>query len=143
MEPPTGALRIARESRGICASLAPVKDEEPMTPTRILIAAGCAALLGGTAASAQSNEMAVNPQNPSSQTEMQSGATVSEAEAKSEAAAQVGVDASALTPAADQAPGTVSTDLITNGPVPDTPENRARFGGPNSRSGQMTAPSGN
>ncbi len=37
----------------------------------------------------------------------------------------------------------VRTSLVTNGPVPDTPENRARFGGPNSRAGQMTAPAGN
>ncbi|MDO1558523.1 hypothetical protein Q0812_03665 [Brevundimonas sp. 2R-24] len=35
------------------------------------------------------------------------------------------------------------TELITNGPVPDTPANRARYGGPNSRAGQMTAPRGN
>lgn len=37
----------------------------------------------------------------------------------------------------------VTTTLVTNGPVPDTPENRARFGGPNSRAGKMTDPAGN
>lgn len=33
--------------------------------------------------------------------------------------------------------------LITSRPVPDTPFNRARFGGPMSYSGRMTAPIGN
>lgn len=37
----------------------------------------------------------------------------------------------------------VNTTLVTNGPVPDTPENRARFGGPNSNGGRQTAPRGN
>jgi len=37
----------------------------------------------------------------------------------------------------------VRTTLVTNGPVPDTPENRARFGGPNSQGGRATAPVGN
>ncbi len=33
--------------------------------------------------------------------------------------------------------------LVTNGPVPDTAANRARFGGPRSHAGKKTAPSGN
>ncbi|CAN7256487.1 UrcA family protein [Phenylobacterium sp. LjRoot225] len=37
----------------------------------------------------------------------------------------------------------VTTQTVTSGPVPDTPENRARFGGPMSRRGQHTAPAGN
>ena len=37
----------------------------------------------------------------------------------------------------------VTTRLVTNGPVPDTPENRARFGGPDSNGGRRTAPAGN
>jgi UrcA family protein len=38
---------------------------------------------------------------------------------------------------------TYTTTTITNGPVPDTAENRARFGGPNSNGGRKTAPVGN
>lgn len=41
------------------------------------------------------------------------------------------------------APASATTRLITNGPVPDTPENRARYGAPMSRAGKMTAPAGN
>lgn len=48
-------------------------------------------------------------------------------------------------PAAEDyaAPASATTRLITNGPVPDTPENRDRFGEPMSRAGKMTAPAGN
>lgn len=37
----------------------------------------------------------------------------------------------------------IRTRLVTNGPVPDTPENRARFGGPESNGGKNTRPVGN
>ena len=37
----------------------------------------------------------------------------------------------------------VPIEVVTNGPVPDTPANRARFGGPDSRAGKMTTPRGN
>jgi UrcA family protein len=36
-----------------------------------------------------------------------------------------------------------TTETITNGPVPDTPANRARFGGPMSHAGKHTAAAGN
>jgi UrcA family protein len=35
------------------------------------------------------------------------------------------------------------TATVDNGPIPDTPANRARYGGPNSHAGRRTAPSGN
>ena len=39
--------------------------------------------------------------------------------------------------------GKVIHRVITNGPVPDTPQNRDSFGGPMSRGGAMTDPVGN
>jgi hypothetical protein len=36
----------------------------------------------------------------------------------------------------------VATELVTNGPIPDTPANRARYGGPNSAGGRATSASG-
>ena len=36
-----------------------------------------------------------------------------------------------------------TTQTVTNGPVPDTAANRARFGGPMSNAGKRTAPAGN
>lgn len=57
--------------------------------------------------------------------------------------AAISVEESA-TPASAEAPAvTYTTTTVTNGPVPDTPENRARFGGPMSNGGQRTAPAGN
>ena len=40
-------------------------------------------------------------------------------------------------------PATYSTTTVTNGPVADTPENRARYGAPMSRAGKRTSPRGN
>jgi UrcA family protein len=36
-----------------------------------------------------------------------------------------------------------STSVVTNGPVPDTPANRARYGQPMSHAGKTTTPAGN
>jgi UrcA family protein len=36
-----------------------------------------------------------------------------------------------------------SVTTVDNGPIPDTPENRARYGGPMSRAGQRTSARGN
>ena len=53
----------------------------------------------------------------------------------------------ATTTAADVAATTgqpvVHTQLVTMQPIPDTPENRAKFGQPLSRAGKRTAPAGN
>jgi UrcA family protein len=53
------------------------------------------------------------------------------------AAEAASAPASAVVPAA-----TYTVRTVTNGPVPDTPENRARYGGPMSASGARTAPAG-
>ena len=45
---------------------------------------------------------------------------------------------SATVPAA-----TYTSTTVTNGPVADTPENRARYGAPLSRAGKRTAAKGN
>lgn len=42
-----------------------------------------------------------------------------------------------------QPTATVTNLTVTNGPIPDTPENRARYGGPRSHAGKMTKPAGN
>jgi len=46
-------------------------------------------------------------------------------------------------PARDAATTAPTTILVTNGPVPDTPANRAAFGGPESNAGKKTAPVAN
>lgn len=77
------------------------------------------------------------------------------------ATADPSVTAQAATPAAEPAPAAASTDVtttaatdttsnasfttttVTNGPVPDTAENRAKYGQPMSRAGKRTAARGN
>ncbi len=43
----------------------------------------------------------------------------------------------------DPAPATTATRTVANAPIPDTAENRERFGGPLSRAGKRTEPAGN
>lgn len=67
-----------------------------------------------------------------------------------------GVDTAYVAPAAPEpqasdvtsadtaaAPASYTTTTVTNGPVPDTPENRARYGQPMSHAGKQTAARGN
>jgi len=41
------------------------------------------------------------------------------------------------------APASYSTTTVSNGPVPDTPANRAKYGQPMSHAGKLTTPAGN
>ena len=69
-----------------------------------------------------------------------SGASVSGAAPEASAAASANADSSTTpTPPASRADGVVH---VTNGPVPDTPDTRARYGAPMSNAGQTTAPAG-
>ena len=57
-------------------------------------------------------------------------------------------DSATVAPAAgaptERAPSaSAGTDLVSNGPVPDTPENRAKYGQPLSHAGRMTKAKGN
>jgi hypothetical protein len=57
-------------------------------------------------------------------------------------------DSATVAPAAgaptERAPAaTAGTDLVTNGPVPDTKENRAKYGMPMSNAGRRTQAAGN
>lgn len=59
------------------------------------------------------------------------------------AAANTAATAPEAAPAPAAGPeATVTTETVTNGPAPDTPANRARFGGPMSVAGRATAPTG-
>lgn len=50
---------------------------------------------------------------------------------------------SAPAAATEQAPATYTTTTVTNGPVADTPENRAKYGAPLSHAGKRTPAKGN
>ena|SRR5580658_7817160 len=98
-----------------------------------LILAGATVMgLSAAAALAQGSGMS---DNTSTATPM-SGAPVDDSVAAT-AASQ-----SSQTPPPAQ-PGPDGVVHVTNGPVPDTPANRAADGGPMSNGGQQTAPAGN
>ncbi|MBL8773747.1 MAG: hypothetical protein JNK30_20345 [Phenylobacterium sp.] len=62
--------------------------------------------------------------------------------AEAEPAADLAAAPAATTTATDTS-ATFTNMTVTNGPVPDTRENRAKYGAPMSRAGKMTAPRGN
>ena len=122
--------------------------------TRLMIAtATTAALLAGAAfaqsssAPAASGDTAVNP--PASSDQLPAGVATGNAATNPTPSGQAGGnDATNVAPAAgapaERAPSaTAGTDLISNGPVPDTRANRAKYGMPLSNAGRMTKPAGN
>jgi hypothetical protein len=139
--------------------------------TRLMIATATAAALLGGAAFAQSGSVnppasnqlpagvatgnaAVNEPTPSGQADTgdvtapsgsASGAVNSTGSLNSSASSS---DAANVAPAAgaptERAPSaTAGADVISNGPVPDTPANRAKYGQPMSHAGRMTRAAGN
>jgi hypothetical protein len=53
------------------------------------------------------------------------------------------VTAATAPPAQIQALAAGANQIVTNGPIPDTPANRARYGKPLSHAGRKSAPAGN
>lgn len=101
--------------------------------TRLVLGAAAAALLAGAAAA----------QTPAAMPEHGDhavNAPVSTTTAASATAA--GADVSTTT-TTDADGSTVTVSMVTNGPVPDTAENRAKYGQPLSRAGKMTRAAGN
>lgn len=94
--------------------------------------------MGGTAAAPSCEQDAINSVSE------QQRLAVANAQPRALAAAPAPEPARAA-PAAETYGQTASVTVSTtaNAPIPDTPENRAAFGGPNSRGGQRTAPKGN
>jgi hypothetical protein len=90
---------------------------------------------GAATASGVITPGAVEPVVPGSAT---IGATSS-----ANSSATISDSASSATSAGAPASVTATTTLTTNGPVPDTPANRRKYGQPLSRAGKMTAARGN
>jgi len=58
-------------------------------------------------------------------------------------AAATGTATSTSVTTTDPSGASVTNTLTTNGPIPDTPANRAKYGQPMSNAGKHTAPRGN
>jgi hypothetical protein len=99
-----------------------------MSPTRILGAVALAALIAAPGAALARHHHKIHH------------AAVSAVAPSAESAA---VNTSGvITETRQTAPDQLNT-LVTNGPVPDTPENRAKYGSPMSNAGKRTQPAGN
>jgi hypothetical protein len=100
-----------------------------------------ASLPPASAEGAASTNVQAPPAGLSSSTTSSNGLSSSGLSSSGSDAAQVAPAAGAPT---ERAPAAIAgTDLITNGPVPDTPENRSKYGQPLSHAGKMTRPAGN
>ncbi|HEX6866921.1 MAG TPA: hypothetical protein VF122_06795 [Caulobacteraceae bacterium] len=119
-----------------------------MTLTRLLTAAGFAAVLAaGSAAYAQSTDTTVTVDEQGNTTTTTTidtpGAVDPTVTTSANSAVSVGLPASSMVTTTAGEPGTVTMRTVTNGPVPDTAENRAKYGQPLSRAGKRTAAAGN
>jgi hypothetical protein len=133
----------------------PITIEEAMRIRLMIASAATAALLAG-AAYAQNAPAGDTAVNPPSANQLPAGAAPDAAPAPiqgSSGASAPGVaspssDAATVAPAAgaptQRAPAaSAGTDVISNGPIPDTKENRAKYGQPLSHAGKMTKAAGN
>jgi len=118
-----------------------------MKLTHLTIAAAAVTLLGG-AAYAQEPQAPAAPAPGSTTNDGNAAQTPSEAPAPPAPTASASTETAPAAPAASTdvsatAQSTFTNMTVTNGPVPDTRENRAKYGQPLSRAGKRTAARGN
>jgi hypothetical protein len=101
-----------------------------------LIAAS--AIAGAASAQNQTNFAGADQANPTGAAP--ASATTSDA---TSAPAATSTDTTGYNVGTPQVDPNTGAQIVTNGPVPDTRANRARFGQPDSHAGRRTAPAGN
>jgi len=112
----------------------------------IIATVAAAALLGGSAFAQAAADTAVNP--PAANAPSDRGAAPSGAASDTSAAPAAGAPDASVAPAAEapaertSAASAGDVDIVTNGPIPDTKANRAKYGAPLSNGGRMTKPTG-
>jgi hypothetical protein len=115
-----------------------------MTIKHLAIAASALTLLAGAAHAQQVNKPMVPDPAPAPTSATNPGSLTDPNTATSGAATVTNAAPSAASPGtSSDASAVVSTTTVTNGPVADTPENRAKYGQPLSRAGRRTAAKGN
>jgi hypothetical protein len=116
----------------------------------LVTTAAAAALMAGAAHAGEKTMSPANAQAepPASADTMSTdtGATTSDPmvpAASTGAGAMAGTRAMSADTAGADVSAVVTTTMVTNGPIADTPENRAKYGQPLSRAGRQTAARGN
>ena len=117
------------------------------TAAAALIAA--TAIAGAASAQGQSNFSGEDRANPTGaiQTDgaasSQNGPGAADEAPSAPAASAPATDTTGYNVGAPQTDPNTGAQMVTNGPVPDTRANRARFGSPDSHAGNRTSPAGN
>jgi len=131
-------LRVRDTATSLCHRLGEGNASTPITPGCVDDAVRHASEDVKTAVAMAMNAPPVAVLPPAQPYVAAARAPADDATDATASATTAGEDTSASVPAA-----TYETRMVTNGPVPDTPENRARFGEPMSHAGKRTAASGN
>lgn len=116
-----------------------------MTPTRLFAAAAVAALIA-MPAMAQDSMPPADPNEPATAAEPMADPmtdTTAVNPPPAPASEPVPVSSPSATAAGTDVAANVTTRTVTNGPIPDTAENRARYGAPLSATGRRSKPAGN
>jgi hypothetical protein len=110
-----------------------------------LIAATAAFALMGGAATAQDKTMSADHSmaQPAASDSMAQPATSAATDTSAMATDASAAATTTSTTTTDSSGASVTNSLVSNGPVPDTRENRAKYGQPMSHAGKMTKASGN
>lgn len=119
-----------------------------MSLTRLLTAAAVSALLAGPAFAGPDPAQTPDPADPTTSEPMQAPAATQSGTPASTTVVDPAAPAVILqdSPTPPENAWTLKAgdpNVVTNGPVPDTRENRARYGGPMSNGGRRTTPAGN
>jgi hypothetical protein len=113
-----------------------------MSSFNLLGAAAAVALLAAPALAIAGPDDSTNNQPVASAPATNDAATPSAQSSSANTSGTV-LTGSEVTPAQAQALENGDNKLVSNGPVPDTPANRAKYGKPMSNAGKRTAPAGN
>jgi len=101
------------------------------------------ALAGAASAQNQTNAAGADQANPAGSVQTDTGVQSSQNGPGIGAAPGPATDTTGYNVGTPQTDPNTGAQIVTNGPVPDTRANRARFGTPDSHAGKRTAPAGN
>ncbi len=107
------------------------------------ISAAAAALVAATAIAGAASAQDQAAPAPADQAAPPAAAQADTSAAPAAAPAAASSDSTGYNVGTPQTDPNTGAQIVTNGPVPDTSANRARFGKPDSHAGKRTAPAGN
>lgn len=121
-----------------------------MSMSRLFAAAAATALMSGAALAQTTTTTTTAPVNPAAPPAMMSDPSMmSPNPATTPSASTLGTDTAGVIPMSSQSPEVQATlkagdpNVVSNAPIADTPENRAKYGKPMSNAGKRSAAKGN